>query len=168
MQKTDLKFTLEDAQAASDAWGFNCGPAAIAAIVGMTPAELRPRLFDFEKKHYTNPKLMYKILNGLCVEYRTISNLWPAWGLVRVQWMGPWTEADRPAEERSRHSHWIGSYIDAMDNVLVFDVNCLCVGGWVVLPEWRDQVVPWLLKQVEPTAYGTWYPTHIFEITPNR
>jgi hypothetical protein len=47
----------------------------------------------------------------------------------------------------------------------VFDVNCMCVGGWVPLSEWRDSVVPWILKECEPKANGGWHLTHVLEIT---
>jgi hypothetical protein len=40
----------------------------------------------------------------------------------------------------------------------------MLVGGWVTLPEWQHQVVPWLLKQVEPKASGGWWVTHVVEI----
>src|ERR1039458_9904066 len=36
------RFTLADAVRAGDEWGFNCGPAAIAAMNGLTIEELRP------------------------------------------------------------------------------------------------------------------------------
>ncbi len=32
---TRPRFDLEEAQLASDAWGFNCGPAAIALVAGL-------------------------------------------------------------------------------------------------------------------------------------
>lgn len=50
-----LRFGVDEAQAASDEWGFNCGPAALCAVLGLTPAELRPHLGDFERKRYTKP-----------------------------------------------------------------------------------------------------------------
>lgn len=163
IKTTKTKFYLDDVYAAQS-WNFNCGPAAIAAILDMTPAELRPHLCDFEKKKYTNPRLMYKILNGLGVEYRKLSQLWPGWGLVRVQWLGPWTEPGVPNIKRQRHTHWIGSFTDKND-IFIYDINCMCVGGWVTLAEWRDDVVPWLLNQVEPDAYGTWEATHSIEVS---
>lgn len=43
----------------------------------------------------------------------------------------------------------------------IFDVNCMCVGGWVTLTEWSAQVVPWLLKECQPKANGKWHLTHI-------
>ena len=32
-----MRFGLEEAQAASDEWGFNCGPGALCAVLGKTP-----------------------------------------------------------------------------------------------------------------------------------
>ena len=52
------RFTLEDAERAGDEWGLNCGPAAIAAMNGLTLEELRPHLGDFEQKRYTNRHLV--------------------------------------------------------------------------------------------------------------
>src|SRR3546814_15629111 len=62
---TELRFTAVEAAAAYDAWGCNCGPAAIAAVIGLTLDELRPELGDFEVKRYTNPTLMWEVLDRL-------------------------------------------------------------------------------------------------------
>lgn len=87
-----LRFTMEDSHAANDLWGANCGPGAIAAITGKTLDEVRPFMGDFEKKHYTNPTLMWEVLNKLGVKYTImkgdLSGLWPAYGLARIQWEG--------------------------------------------------------------------------------
>ncbi len=48
--------------------------------------------------------------------------------------------------------------------VKIFDINAICVGGWIDLPEWSTQLVPWLLKQCEPKATGDWWLTHVVEI----
>jgi len=48
-------FGVQEANAASEAWGFNCGPGALCAVLDLTPDELRPKLGDFEAKGYTNP-----------------------------------------------------------------------------------------------------------------
>jgi len=60
-----LRFTEKDAIEAADEWGFNCGPAAVAAICGLSLPELRPQLVDFELKRYTNPTLMAQILKNV-------------------------------------------------------------------------------------------------------
>ena len=169
------RFTLDDAQRAGDDWGFNCGPAAIAMVAGMTLDELRLHLMDFEAKGYTNPTLMWQILRGLGIRFhcgvaqRSSENqgmlAWPSFGLARVQWEGPWTKPGVPMRVRYRHTHWVGSMAIEGEEQNIFDVNCMCVGGWVPLSEWAESAVPWILKQCEPKADGKWHLTHSVEIT---
>ncbi len=155
-----VQFTVDDANRAHDAWGANCGPGAIAAVLNLTLDELRPHLRDFEAKRYTNPSLMYSVLRGLGVlfDVRMSSgrgDIWPFYGLARIQWEGPWMAPGVPVQARYRHTHWIGCHGED-----VFDINCISVGGWVPLVEWRDEVAPWL------HAYGGWHLTHSIEIDP--
>jgi hypothetical protein len=176
-----VRFSLDEAQAAADEWRFNCGPGALCAILNMTPDEIRPHLLGFERKGYTNPSLMADILRGLQVPFRRVFEqigrchrnalkvaTYPNHGLVRIQWDGPWCDPGRPAVARYRHTHWI-----AVRNYLAldaesFDVNAMCVGGWIPRKEWGDELQPWLLKQCEPRANGRWWPTHCWEIPTER
>jgi hypothetical protein len=168
------RFTLEEVERARDEWGLNCGPAAIAAMNGLTLEELRPHLGDFESKRYTNPTLMWGILKNIGAKWRTRPvrdilakprSAWPSYGLARVQWEGPWTAPGVPIAARYRHTHWVGAMLaQGSDEHSIFDINCICEGGWVPLAEWSTYVVPWLLKQVEPKASGVWHLTHIVEI----
>jgi hypothetical protein len=171
------RFTLIDAVRAGEEWNFNCGPAALAVVAGLTPDEIRRQMGDFEGKGYTNPTLMFDCLNRLGLAWKPHKaigptdwhpdnlHVWPRFGLVRVQWEGPWTAPGVPIRVRYRHTHWI-----AVDSTIegeepnVFDVNCMCVGGWVPLSEWTASVVPWLLKQCEPKASGAWHLTHVIEV----
>lgn len=153
-----------------DEWGFNCGPAAICAITGMTPEQLRPQLGDFEKKKYTNPTLMMQILKRLNIEShwkmdaRGVKDLlWPTFGLVRIQWSGPWCDRGVPMRARYRHTHWVATDATRWFRG-VFDINATCVGGWLRYDEWNRQLVPWLLDQVEPMADGRWWLTHTVEV----
>jgi len=180
VQPVPLRFTFEDLQCASDEWGINCGPAAIAAMLELGLSEIRPKLGDFEQKGYTNPSLMFEILRRLQVQWRclTISRFnnapldWPSYGLARVQWEGPWTAPGVPQRVRYRHTHWVGSVIEPAHpgavNQYVFDVNCACIGGWVPFEEWRSQVVPWLLGTVyaeeKRKPSGAWHLTHSIQI----
>jgi hypothetical protein len=158
-------FTLADAQAAADAWGANCGPGALAAVLGLSLDAVRPHLSGFDQKRYTNPKMMRSALDSLGVAYGWQTLGWqrpaiaclPENGLARVQWAGPWTDSGVPWAAAQRHTHWIGSRRAAAKPsclVEVFDINCICVGGWVPLAEWSQSVVPWLLEQCEPKATG--------------
>lgn len=164
------RFSLDDAQLAGDTWGANCGPGAIAAVCGLTLEELRPYLGDFEQKRYTNPTLMWETLGRLGVKLRIRSNpgvpwvTWPKYGLARVQWEGPWTEPGVPPRVAYRHTHWVGVCEEPGSETNIFDINCMCVGGWIPLSEWSDSLVPWLLKYCEPKANGGWHLTHKVEI----
>ena len=165
--KVPVRFTVDEAQKASDEWGMNCGPGAVAGVLGKTLDEIRPRLLDFEHKRYTNPTLMLAILNNLGVRWTKVKSVWP-WriGLVRVQWEGPWTRDGVPIRARYRHTHWIGARrvgTNAWD-MEIFDINAICVGGWIPLREWNEQLVPWLLRECEKRAYGTWHQTHVIEL----
>ncbi len=163
MKPEPAKFTVDEVNSCD--WGVNCGPGALAAILDLTLDQVRPHMGNFEKKHYTNIKLMYSALKSLGIRYRIIGELYPMHGLARIQWCGPWTEPKIDPRARLRHSHWIGIHSSSEDGVWIFDINCICVGGWVSYDEWQTKVRPWLLKQVESKADGNWYPTHILELT---
>ncbi len=173
-----LRFTQKEAESAFDTWGFNCGPAAVAAICGLSLDELRPYLGDFEQKRYTNPTLMRQILKNVgasIIEFgrlnwrfemqRTGRAPWPGYGLARVQWEGPWTVPGVPIAARYRQTHWVGACSLNPDDVGIWDVNCMNNGsGWVSLEEWTSILVPWLLKECHPRASGKWHLTHVIEI----
>ena len=161
-----VRFNLDHAQRAADEWGANCGPGAIAAVLDMTLDEVRPHIQDFERKHYSNPKLVYATLRSLGVKWRHAEAVWPELGLVRVQWEGPWTMPGVPRRARYRHTHWIGARRvgENVWNTEIFDINCICAGGWVPLTEWNEQVVSWLLRVCEPKAFGSWHSTHVLEL----
>jgi hypothetical protein len=55
-------FTKEESYLASGNWGFNCGHGALCALLDFTQNEIRPKLLEFEKKGYTNPRLMIRII----------------------------------------------------------------------------------------------------------
>ena len=160
-----LRFGETEAEAAWAAWGCNCGPAAVAAVTGLTLDEVRPHLGDFERKRYTNPTLMWAILNSLGVRYRVYrrSQDWPQFGLVRVQWEGPFTQPGAHPKARYRHTHWVGA-ATATRGVGIFDVNCLDSGGWVYQRDWADIIVPHILQACVPMASGGWHLTHVVEI----
>lgn len=160
----DPLFSLEELEQARTIWGCNCGPTAIAVMAGLTLDELRPNLGDFESKHYANPKLVFETLDTLNLSWEKAgTSQFPKFGLARVQWEGPWTSPDKSWQARQRHTHWIGSCF--VGSQLIFDLNAMCVGGWISEVEWRNELVPWLLAEVEPGANGNQYLTHCIEIS---
>ena len=167
-----LRFTLEDARRASDEWGFNCGPGALCAVLNLTPDEIRPKLGEFESKGYTNPTLMLAVLDRVGAKYQQtyradIPKGWPQvkYGLMRIQWGGPWTKPGVPMRARYRQTHWIGVRGGLLlSESEVFDINAVNVGGWIPFANWADKLVPWLCAECVPKWDGTWWPTHAIEV----
>lgn len=163
-----LRFMEKAVEQAAEAWNFNCGPAAVCAVLGMTPEELRPHLGDFEQKGYTNPTLMFDILRRLRVRWElrasaTREVAWPSFGLARIQWGGPWTKPGVPIPARYRKTHWVAT-CQGPTSRGIFDVNAMASGGWISLEDWETVFIPWILKQGVPRADGTWWLTHAIEI----
>lgn len=138
-----VHFDYREASEASESWGFNCGPAAICAVSGLRPHQVRQHLGDFENKRYTNPTLMFAALQRAGVEHCQVyraddpTGPWPdlALGLVRIQWGGPWTGEGVPMAARYRYTHWIAVRASGYE---VFDVNAIAYGGWLGWREWAD------------------------------
>lgn len=164
-----IRFTAADADRAAEQWGANCGPGAIAAILGMTLDEVRPHMGDFEAKGYTNPTLMFETLNRIGVTWRAMRGVkrWPCYGLVRVQWEGPWTQPGVPMRARYRYTHWVGADARNPANIGIFDINAIANGtGWCSLEHWSQILVPWLLSEAVPRANGRWHLATVIEVTP--
>lgn len=169
MAEQRVRFDVHEANAAADAWGFNCGPGALCAVLRLTPAELRPTLGDFESKGYTNPTLMAEVLRAHGVRHTPVyrrdepGRCSLNFGLMRVQWAGPWTRPGVPMAARYRQTHWVAVAGDE-----VFDINAMCVGGWIGRLEWESKLVPWLIREACPKGCGEWWPTHGWELPRPR
>lgn len=163
-----IRFDGDAAEKAHDEWGANCGPGALAAMTGKTLDDVRPFLEGFDRKRYTNPKMMLGALGAMGVTYsKRPDPVMPHYGLARIQWHGPWMKPGVPPAARYRHTHWVGAIWGPDPGVWVFDINAVAeTGGWVEFYEWNDKLVPWLLKQCEPKASGEWSVTHCLELTP--
>lgn len=169
-----IRFGIDDAQHAVDTWGFNCGPGAICAVLDLTPIEVLPLMGDFERKGYTDPKLMVEVLARAGATFTQVyrsdepKDFPPVrFGLVRVQWGGPWTKPGVPMIARQRHTHWV-AMCQGPVHVHVFDVNAVCVGGWIPWEEWFYKLMPWLAGEVVPKWDGRIWPTHILEVATSK
>ena len=157
-------FGKAEANLAAFRWGMNCGPGAFAAVCNVGLGEARRHLAGFDRKKYTNPLMMFRALDSLGIDWWKVKPVgWPDYGLVRIQWLGPWTEPGVPVRRRYRHTHWVGTYLGRNDRA-IFDINAIGSGGWVNVGNWADILVPWLLEACEPEANGEWRVTHGLEV----
>lgn len=147
-------------------------------MAGLTPEKVRPFLGDFERKHYTNPTLMRDALDrlveggrlkGYRYEVRSdggpgaAQSPWVSFGLLRIQWGGPWLDAGVPIAARYRQTHWVGA-ATIEGRFGVWDVNAMANrSGWIALSDWTDTIVP-AITRATPRADGTWSITHAIEI----
>lgn len=161
------RFTVEDGERANAEWGANCGPGALAAVLGLTLSQVRPLMRGFEEKGYTNPTLMFDALSrygGARWGVRQIGKAtpkldFPDYGLARIQWEGPWTEPGVPMRVRYRNTHWVGAKMTPRGTG-IFDINALTNGsGWCSLEDWEREIVPHLVA-LYPRANGKWHITH--------
>jgi hypothetical protein len=156
-----LRFTEADANDANDAWRFSCGPAAICALLGMTPDEVRPHLGNF--RGWMNPTQMGAALNRIGKPVK----LWrdgdgdgfppDADAIWRLQFEGPWMAPNVPVAARYKHTHYVAFNAESLR---VFDVNwCFWHLRSVWVPMLRD-----LIQDETPKAFGTWHVTHAWEV----
>jgi hypothetical protein len=175
---TAVRFTAADVDRAHDTWRCTCGPAAFAAILGLTLDEARPHFGTFPG--HTTPTTMYRALRSTG---RTWSALqrglsgaplpWPRYGLARIQWEGPWTRPGASPRWAYRHTHWVGAgplYDSASrpipGEMCIWDINTLDIGdGWAPLAAWTRTTVPQLTADI-PRATGGWHVTHAIEVHP--
>jgi hypothetical protein len=121
------------------------------------------RIPGFDQKGYTSPGMMWGALKRLRVRYRWHFPragkgfpriAWPRFGLVRVQWGGPWCDPGVPPRVAYMHTHWVASWGEAPE-VMIFDINTTAV-GWISLTEWSEQLVPWLLATHHRADFTWW------------
>lgn len=169
--KLGYSFTQEDSDAAFKSWGCNCGPAALAFALRVTPDDVRSLIPEFDEKRYTSPRMMGTALaasgatwqRGRPVVGRPLFRLLSSGfvSLVRIQWTGPWTAEGANPKWAYRQTHWICGWVDGGAR-MVFDVN----GGIRTLFDWEENIVPPLLEVCVPKADGGWYPTHCWPVIP--
>lgn len=150
----------------------NCGPSALAVMLGIPAMQATAAIPNYKTRHYTSPTMMKCALAALGVRYherfrrgyqRSTNNehVLCEYGLCRIQWCGPWTAPGANPKWAYRQSHWVGSWnCEGITLPLVYDVNA----GWRTQPTWEMDVIPRLLKECVPNANGEWYVTHRWEL----
>lgn len=157
-----VRFNADDWRAAVREYGIvNCGPAALAAMLGMKPLDVLPHIPHYRERHYTSPSMMAAALRGLGVRF--VEKATPTRGLegdyalLRIQWEGPWTKPGANPKWAYRQTHWVG-FAHFRDR-RVFDVN----QGWSDVGHWERETVPKLIA-LYPRASGGWHVTHRWEL----
>lgn len=171
LNATLLKFAERDVEAANKYWGCNCGPAALAACMGLTLGEVRPHLGLFEQRRYMSPTMMQEAIQsaGGTIQLKVRGNSpvfllgdFPAHGLVRIQWTGPWSKQGSNTRWAYGYTHWIHSR-RGDGRLLIFDVN----SGFSTYDQWAKDVVPALTNSIK-RADGGFYPTHYWSVEINE
>jgi hypothetical protein len=168
-------FTEDEARAANEAWGCNCGPAALAFVLQSQLSVIRYSIPNFEERRYTSPTMMRAALRHWRVEFMEIRAGLKAAGvnnanavaamfagpmtLVRIQWTGPWIVDGKPQRWAGRQTHWIATWAER-GVPLVFDVN----GGIQGFGKWESEIVPLIVAQVN-RADGGWFSANIWRLT---
>lgn len=160
-----LRFDEHDAKQAFTEWGCNCGPAALAATVGLTLDEVRPFMGPFEQRGYTNITNMREAIAAVGARISRCYESWPpvGIGLVRIQWGGPWIIDGKPARWAATATHWISTWRDQQSWLYVFDIN----GGIRPADSWEKEIAPIIMANIK-RADGTWSISHSWGIESNQ
>ena len=138
----NLPAVLPDTFEAGDAWGANCGPMSLAAVLGLPTVEAARSLVQ-PFRGFMSPTDMTTALAmahhaGLCARasaQRIASgdpHPWPMLGLVRIQWLGKWCDPGVNPRAAYRMTHWIGAR-DVLGAVEIYDATPNC---WLPLERW--------------------------------
>ena len=156
MKMRRVPAVLPDLEAAAAAWGANCGPMSLAAVLGLPTVEAaRPLVQPF--RGFMTPTDMRaalanasraQLVQSHCLrpEATQRTDPWPAsgLGLVRIQWVGSWLDHGVDPRAAYRYTHWVGArrglpkddergggYDD--DAVFIYDCNA---NAWLPLDVW--------------------------------
>ena len=173
-------FSQSESEDAFKEWGANCGPNALASVMGMHIQDIEGIIPEFGEKRYTSPAMMtaalvrlrakvdkWRIRDVLDKNLNIDAMFSPVPALVRIQWCGPWTRNMHHYKWAARQTHWIATQKDETKNpfvhddsrFMVFDVN----GGLRTFSSWKHEVLPPLVSSI-PDATGDWYPLQIWRV----
>lgn len=165
-----LNFTPWDLEQAHEDWGCNCGPAALAACLGMTLDDVWCHLGRFCQLHYMNRDMMFQAVrqHGFRATVDLVADQdgvdrYPTHGLCLVQFGGPWVDDPKLAKWGTTQTHWIASKIDAGVN-WIFDVN---YARWVEWQTWHEELIPRLVRR-DKYRDGTYWLSTSWEIRKSR
>ena len=165
--RLDLPAVLPDTFEAADAWGANCGPMSLAAVLGLPTVEaVRPLVQPF--RGFMSPTDMTTALamaaaNGLCARASACRmsvgdrDPWPMLGLVRIQWLGPWCAPGVNPRAAYRATHWVGAR-DVLGAIEIYDAT---PNRWLPLERWAR----WC-ETLWPKRTTGWAPVTRIDVVP--
>jgi hypothetical protein len=137
-----------DIEEANAECGANCGPAALAAVLGVDVSDVMGAFPQFPDRTYTNASDMGRALEHEGYSFEVQKHALPKKGVSLIQFVGSWGDASSSNSSALKRTHWI-----AVDRDLVFDLNW---GSWLTLRAWEFGVLP-MFQLVEP-GIMSWEP----------
>jgi hypothetical protein len=168
-QPNPTPWTPPDIDLHWQAWGCNCGPAALAAITAI-PLERIREVVAPRWRGYMPFGLMQAVLGVLRVPHMVAKRDFQARAVLQpgnwsgrlslIQWGGQWLRPGVPVAAALSHTHWI-----AYDHAsrLCYDVNA---DGWISVEEWRELAVE--LMATVRGCDGTWTARGTILIDPGK
>jgi hypothetical protein len=166
-----MMFKYEDLYAPSDVeeahknFGANCGPCALAAILGVLVRRVRRVFPEFDRKPWVTPSTMWTAIRLAGHTAIKRGSQWPTYGLAVIQWHGPWIEPGGPGRAAYRYTHWVAVAETVEYGRMVYDVNVRREwdqgpesdqrGAWVPLTWWDEEIAPRIMASI-PRASGDW------------
>ncbi|GEL74642.1 hypothetical protein [Myxococcus virescens] len=155
-------YTPQDLWDANDGWKANCGPSALAAVLGVPLAAVRRAFTGFPAKPWTTPTSMAAALAAQGVQHRVIQGMpqGDVHGVAFIQLRGRWDSA--PERAQYRHTHWVGLYRERGE-LHVYDCNAGSAGGWLPSEVWKAQVLTEIIAG-HRGASGKWAVRVVLEV----
>ncbi len=147
-------------------WGANCGPTALAAVLGMSVAAVRPIVEAVQGGKFIGYMNAGHLVDCLRQAGRSSWRTdcgrgevrWPKTrGLCVLQFDGPWCEPGVPAKARYRYTHIVAAIADGL---LIYDCNNDDV--WLPRPKWEREVIAGLVSSTK-RATG-WYTSTSIDV----
>lgn len=158
-------FEPPDVDEQHELWSANCGPTALAALLGRSVADVRPlvetvqggRFLGYMHAGHLLSALKYEGLRPSRREVIRKQREWPQGrGLVVIQIDGPWCNEGVNQKAAYRYTHTVAS---AFAGKVIYDGNA---ARWCSREWWEENVMT-MLVQDERRATG-WYTRTILEV----
>lgn len=145
-------FAPMDVTAANEAWGANCGPAALAAALRCMVDRTAPLFPDFGRKGYVNAGDMERALRMRSVPFaKTGWGLDPHFGVALIQIHGSWCNPGVPLGAALRRTHWVAVQHNH-EGRWIYDVNA---DRWTTENKWLDGALADVIAATKG-ASGDW------------